>query len=97
MEREVQERRRADALPVPKSTLSGPKPAPAPSFPWYRAGTHRFEPLKGGGMLINLNDNCALIIFPYLLLGCSLEKTPTRGDLFDHMRDAPHLGTWKEH
>ncbi|MGB9330939.1 MAG: hypothetical protein WCB10_09225 [Steroidobacteraceae bacterium] len=48
-------------------------------------------------MLINLNDNCALIIFPYLLLGCSLEKTPTRGDLFDHMRDAPHLGTWKEH
>jgi hypothetical protein len=28
---------------------------------------------------------------------CSLEKPPARGDLFDHMRDAPQLGTWKEH
>jgi hypothetical protein len=97
VQREEQERRRSEALAPPKSALFGPKAAPAPSFHWYRANTRRFEPLRNGGMLINLSDNCALIIFPFPLLGCTLEKVPARGDLFDHMRDAPEFGAWKEH
>jgi hypothetical protein len=97
VEREEQERRRNEALAPPKSALFGPKAASGSPFHWYRAGTHRLELLKNGGMLINLSDNCALIIFPFPLLGCTLEKIPARGDLFDHMRDAPEFGTWKEH
>ncbi len=97
VQREEQERRRSEALAPPQSALLGPKAAPAPPFHWYRANTRRFEPLKNGGMFINLSDNCALIIFPFPLLGCTLEKIPAGGDLFDHMRDAPEFGTWKEH
>lgn len=97
VEREEQEHRPATALAPPTSAMFGTKRVPAPSFHWYRAGTHGLESAAGGGPLVNLSDNCALVFFPYPLLGCTLEKSRARGDLFDHMRDMVALGAWKEH
>lgn len=40
-------------------------------------------------MLIHINDRCVLILFPLPFGACGIGKIPVRGDLFDHLRDAP--------
>jgi hypothetical protein len=71
---------------------------PAPEFHWYHARAQRVEPLDGGGTVINLTDECRLIVIVLVPLPtCDLEKMPARGDLFEHMHDAPGLGAWQEH
>jgi hypothetical protein len=74
-----------------------PHPSPsAPAMPkefgWDHAHTHRIEPLPGGGLLLNLNDHCALLLLPLPFFGCGIGSRPANRDLFDDMRDEPQLG-----
>lgn len=69
---------------------SAPAPA-APEFGWDYAHTHRLQPLSGGGMLINLNNHCALVIYGFVFFpGCRIGRIPANGQLFDHMHDRRH-------
>ncbi|MHB8815601.1 MAG: hypothetical protein ACYDAE_20380 [Steroidobacteraceae bacterium] len=67
------------------------QPAPAPAaakFGWDYASTHRLEALRRGGILINLNDHCALVFYGLMLFpGCRIGRIAVNGHLFDHMRD----------
>jgi hypothetical protein len=64
-----------------------PTTADYPQFDWDYARTHRVETLPQGGLLINLNDNCALIFAPLPMAICGIGKRKANGDLFKHMRD----------
>ena len=64
--------------------LSPQKP---PEFGWDYAATHRVETIPGGGVLLHLNDNCVLVLYPLPLVGCGIGKRPTNGDLFEHLHD----------
>jgi hypothetical protein len=63
------------------------QPRKPPQFAWNYAATHRIEAIPEGGMLVHLNDNCVLIIFPLPFIGCGIGKRPANGDLFEHRRD----------
>jgi hypothetical protein len=58
-----------------------------PEFGWSYAPTHRVESLPGGGLLINVNDNCVIVLAPLPLFVCAPGKKPANGDLFKHMHD----------
>jgi len=60
------------------------KPA---QFGWNYAATHRVESLPQGGVLVHINDNCVLILFPLPFVGCAIGKMKANGNLFEHMRD----------
>ena len=94
--RDDEERRRAMAQrPRPSPALA--PPVHRPEFHWDHARTHRVEPLAGGGSLLNLNDNCVLVVIGMIPFPtCKLGKLPARGDLFDHMHEAPEFGAWKD-
>lgn len=66
-----------------------PDPPPATlEFGWDYASTHRLEALPEGGILINLNDHCALVFYGLMLFpGCRIGRIAVNGHLFDHMRD----------
>jgi hypothetical protein len=51
-------------------------------FAWDYAATHRVESLPQGGLLINLSDNCVLLLLPLPFVGCGIGKRPANGDLF---------------
>jgi hypothetical protein len=36
-----------------------------------------------------------VLLFPFF--GCTFDKTPVRGDLLEHMKDAPDDAEWKDH
>lgn len=72
---------------------TSPKPKP---FGWDRTHTERVQALPEGGILIRLSENCAMVIAPFPLAGCSLGKRQARGDLFDGMKEAPRPGDWKD-
>lgn len=79
---------RAGKLPFgfPQRPASAPPPS---EFGWDYAHTHRLEPLPQGGILVNLNDRCALVIYGFLILpGCRIGRIPANGHLFDHMRNS---------
>jgi hypothetical protein len=59
----------------------------SPEFGWSYAPTHRVESMPGGGLLVNLNDNCVIVISPLPFFVCALGKKPANGDLFKHMHD----------
>src|SRR5262249_17166309 len=65
---------------------------PAPQFRWNHAQTNRIEPLESGGMLIWLNQRCAVAGVGGLSPFCSIGKIPVQGALFEHMNDPPVLG-----
>jgi hypothetical protein len=67
----------------------GPDREEKSDFAWDRSYTHRVESLEGGGILIHINDRCVLLLFPLPFAGCGIGKIAVRGDLFDHMHDAP--------
>jgi hypothetical protein len=67
----------------------GPDRKEKSEFGWDRTHTHRIEPIEGGGILIRLSDHCVLVLFPLPFVGCGIGTIPVRGDLFDHMHDAP--------
>jgi hypothetical protein len=92
--------RRASALSPRRGPSVGAPEAPTatPQFGWDHAHIHRVEPIPDGGLVVNLNDRCAIIVkFPFLLPGCKIGKMESRGDLFTHMNDPPTLGDWKDH
>ena len=65
-------------------------PAPRekpPQFGWDYAATHRVESIPEGGIVIHLNDNCVLLLFPLPLAGCGIGRRKANGDLFQHMHD----------
>ena len=66
-----------------------------PEFGWQRWRLHRVEALAEGGFVVHLNERCVLVISALLLPACKIGKIPARGDLFEHMDDAPELGDWK--
>jgi hypothetical protein len=63
-----------------------------PQFDWDYARTHRVESLPEGGIIINLNDNCVLVLNPFPFLLCSPLKRKANGELFKHMRDPDQPG-----
>ena len=90
-----QSRNRGAGNAAPRITLET-RPKPRPEFGWSRAQPGKVEPLPEGGMLIWINERCALVINGGLLPICKLHKTPARGDLFEHMHDAPDPDDWKQ-
>jgi hypothetical protein len=62
-------------------------PRKPPQFAWDYAATHRVEAIPGGGILINLSDDCVLILFPLPFFGCRIGKPHSNGDLFEHRHD----------
>lgn len=59
-----------------------------PVFGWDAAVIHRVEALPTGGILINLSDHCALVIYGFMLVpGCRIGHIPANGHLLDHVRD----------
>ena len=73
------------------STIPSSNP---PEFGWSHAATHRAESLPGGGLLVNLNDNCVLVINPLPFFFCAPGKKPANQDLFKHMRDRSPRESW---
>ncbi len=81
----------------PASPMFASAPHYKPGLAWNHARTHRVEALPGGVTIFNLNDHCAVaLLWVVPFFGCTLDKIPPRGDLLDHMRDAPELGDWKK-
>ncbi len=69
---------------------------PKPEFGWSHSRIHRIEPLEEGGFLVWINDRCAIVISVMAMPVCEIGKKPARGDLFEHMNDAPTPGDWKD-
>jgi hypothetical protein len=67
---------------------SAPAAAKPPEFGWDYAATHRVESLPEGGLLINLNDRCVLLLAPLPFAVCGIGTRKASGELFEHMRDA---------
>jgi hypothetical protein len=62
--------------------------AKPPEFGWDYAATHRVESLPQGGLLVNLNDRCVLLLAPLPFAFCGIGTKKANGELFEHMRDA---------
>jgi hypothetical protein len=62
-------------------------PNKAPQFGWDYVATHRVESIPGGGLLLHLNENCVLVLFPLPFGACGIGKKKANGDLFEHMHD----------
>jgi hypothetical protein len=69
---------------LPRRPAAGPT---VPRFGWDYARTHRVEPLPEGGLLINLSDRCAVVLYVLPIPVCRIGRIPPDGGLFDHMRD----------
>jgi hypothetical protein len=73
---------RAFGFPHPSSD-----PHKAPQFGWDYVATHRVESIPEGGLLLHLNENCVLVLFPLPFGGCGIGKKKANGLLFKHMYD----------
>jgi hypothetical protein len=69
----------------------GPDRERKSDFGWDHSNTHRIEGIEGGGLLIHINEHCVFVLFPLPFAGCGIGEIPVRGDLFEHMHDAPAL------
>jgi hypothetical protein len=81
----------AKPTPPPRDFGFPQLPAAAPKsgeFAWNYAATHRIETLAKGGLAINLNDNCVLVLFPLPFAACALGTKKANGDLFMHMHES---------
>ena len=88
-----------NSTPEPKDfgfPRAPPPPAKAEEFGWSHAQTQRIESLPGGGLLLNLNDNCVLVFNPLPFAMCLPGKKAANGDLFKHMHDPARPGDWKD-
>ncbi len=94
-QREAEEAARKHALEAP--TPGEPaQTKPKPQFAWSHSSTHRIEPMKDGGFIVWINDNCGVAIGIMAMPFCKLGKKPPRGDLFEHMDDPAAPGDWKD-
>lgn len=82
---ETERRRQGKFAPDPRFA----RPTPRPEFGWDQSKTHRIQSLPEGGTVIHLNDRCSLTLNGFIIPMCKLGKIPARGDLFDHIGDAP--------
>ncbi|HEY6454827.1 MAG TPA: hypothetical protein VIY90_06025 [Steroidobacteraceae bacterium] len=57
-----------------------PRLAPASTFHWYEAGTHRID-TRGQLPVLQLNDHCVLLMF--IVPICRIGHVEIHGDLFD--------------
>ncbi len=92
---------RAVAEDAPRREFGMPQPGSAPlaprrEFGWSHARTHVIEPLENGGFVYNVSDRCAIVVLFVPLPFCRMGKVPPRGDLFDHLHDAPAAGDWRD-
>jgi hypothetical protein len=72
----------------------GPDHQKPPEFGWDKTHTQRIVALEGGGTLLRISDRCVIVIvLPTLFPICGFGDIPARGDLFEHMRDAPKSDT----
>jgi hypothetical protein len=85
---------RAEAQREHKNEQAPPKPKPA--FGWSHSRVQRIEPMEEGGFLVWINDRCAIVISVLAMPVCKIGSKPARGDLFEHMDDAPTMGDWKD-
>jgi hypothetical protein len=86
--------RQAAALTARFKPLPGPR-VRGPEFGWDYAATHRITRPEGGGLLIALNDRCAIFIFLLPMIGCSIgTQPPANGDLFKYMHKPVKFGDW---
>jgi hypothetical protein len=95
-ELEAEERKRHTPSPLAPHDFSGVRRGSTddskPQFGWNHARTHRVEELSGGGLLININERCAVVlVFIFPFPACKIGKIAARGDLFDQMKDAPAI------
>jgi hypothetical protein len=79
------ERRKGKLAPDPRFA----RPTPRREFGWDQSQIHRVEALPEGGTIIHLNDRCSLVLNGFILPVCKIGKIEARGDLFEHMGDAP--------
>ena len=84
----------AEANSEPKR--DGGTPKPKPEFGWSHSRIHRIEPMASGGFIVWISDNCFVVIGVMAMPMCKLGKLPARGDLFEHMNDAPTAGDWQD-
>lgn len=79
-------RRQANALAPAPSAMFAPPPATQREFPWQ---LNQVEIVEGVATVIHRGDRCGLVLFLIVPVagGCTLDKMPARGDLFDHMHD----------
>lgn len=84
------------AAGLPPVRIGFPRlPARAPHrhrFGWDYAATHRIEELPTGGILVMLNDHCALVFAPLPFGGCALGGIKANGNLFKHMDEPRKQG-----
>jgi len=52
------------------------------------------ESIPGGGLLVNVNDNCVLVFMPLPFFVCAPGAKPANGDLFEHLHDPSPAGDW---
>jgi hypothetical protein len=94
VEAEDKSARQAAALTAHFKPLPGPR-VRGPEFGWDYAATHRITHPEGGGLLIALNDRCAIFIFLLPMIGCSIgPQPPANGDLFKYMHKPVKFGDW---
>jgi hypothetical protein len=72
------------------------QPRKKSEFRWSRSQVNRVEPAQGGGVTVRLSERCVLVISVIVMPACKVGKIPVHGDLFEHMRDPPTLGDWKD-
>lgn len=81
-------RRQASRFAAPHSAIFAAREV-EPHLRWDPDNKNRLE-LIAGGAALHLNDHCAVaivLLFPFF--GCTFDKIPARGDLLEHMKDAP--------
>lgn len=90
------ERRRARGF-TPREQNREPEVArtPAPEFGWSSTA-QRVEALPEGGILVRLSERCVIAVTLVAFPACSFGEIPVNGDLFEHMKDAPKPGDWKD-
>jgi hypothetical protein len=54
------------------------------------------ESIPGGGLLVNLNDNCVIVFAPLPFFSCAPGKKPANGELFKHLHDPSKPGDWND-
>jgi hypothetical protein len=96
-QREAEETSRKQALAAEAQRDHKDAPTKAkPEFGWDRSRVHRVESLESGGFVVRLSDRCVLVITLLAMPTCKIGTKPARGDLFQHMDDAPTAGEWKD-
>lgn len=85
-----------DAATMFSGSAAEPTLRPVPEFGWSRTAIQPIEALPEGGFLVWLNERCAIYIGIMAMPFCRFGEIPARGDLFEHMADAPQAGDWKD-